>query len=223
MIKPESTLPPLPPQATMMISTNAPRSQQQLNDFSDGLNGGQNENNIFLSSSNYFRKDLLWKPLIRRFRRYLKKEVLSMDAYMRIFSKPMATWGQLLCEALVVPDNLADEPKIQATILLLMASHRIVRQKCIVPECRPLMQPYINDLWPKFFQVFNNSNQKYRLKFFSDPLVHFLWARFINEQPQVVQEYVQIASQNGSNESMCTLLRKLFLNDILKIQMLTNC
>ena len=74
-----------------------------------------------------------------------------MDAYMRIFSKPMATWGKLLCEALVVPDNLADEPKIQATILLLMASHRIVRQKCIVPECRPLMEPYINDLWPKFF------------------------------------------------------------------------
>ena len=201
----------------MMISTTPPQKQQHPNDFSSGLNGGMNDNNIFLSSSNYFRKDLLWKPLIRRFRRYLKKEALSMDAYMRIFSKPMATWGKLLCEALVVPDNLADEPKIQATILLLMASHRIVRQKCIVPECRPLMEPYINDLWPKFFQVFNNSNQKYRLKFFSDPLVHFLWTRFVSEQPQVVQEYVQIASQTGSNDSMCTLLRKLFLNDILKI------
>ena len=77
----------------MMITTNAARSQQQPNDFSSDLNGGQNDNNIFLSSSNYFRKDLLWKPLIRRFRRYLKKEALSMDAYMRIFSKPMATWG----------------------------------------------------------------------------------------------------------------------------------
>ena len=77
----------------MMITTNASRNQQQPNDFSSGLNSGQNDNNIFLSSSNYFRKDLLWKPLIRRFRRYLKKEALSMDAYMRIFSKPMATWG----------------------------------------------------------------------------------------------------------------------------------
>ena len=77
-----------------MITTMPPRNEpQHSHEYSSGLNGAQNDNNICLSSSNYFRKDLLWKPLIRRFRRYLKKEALSMDAYMRIFSKPMATWG----------------------------------------------------------------------------------------------------------------------------------
>ena len=45
---------------------------------------------ILSRTSSYFKKDLLWKPLVRHFRRYLKKEALPADTYTRIFSKPIA-------------------------------------------------------------------------------------------------------------------------------------
>ena len=45
---------------------------------------------ILSRSSSFFKKDLLWKPLVRRFRRYLKKEALPADSYTRIFAKPVA-------------------------------------------------------------------------------------------------------------------------------------
>ena len=45
---------------------------------------------ILFRSISYFKKDLLWKPLIRRFRRYLRKEALPADSYTRIYAKPMA-------------------------------------------------------------------------------------------------------------------------------------
>ena len=49
-------------------------------------------------SASYFKKDLLWKPLIRRFRRYVKKEALSADTYARIFSKPVTKWAAHFCK-----------------------------------------------------------------------------------------------------------------------------
>ena len=45
---------------------------------------------ILTRTSSYFKKDLLWKPLVRRFRRYLKKEALPAESYAWIFSKPIA-------------------------------------------------------------------------------------------------------------------------------------
>ena len=45
---------------------------------------------ILSRTSSYFKKDLLWKPLVRHFRRYLKKDALPADTYTRIFSRPIA-------------------------------------------------------------------------------------------------------------------------------------
>ena len=49
-----------------------------------------NGTDILTRTSSYFKKDLLWKPLIRHFRRYLKKDALPTDTYTQIFSKPIA-------------------------------------------------------------------------------------------------------------------------------------
>ena len=44
-----------------------------------------------------FKKDTIWKPLIRLFRRYLKKHALSMIEYERIHDRPLQEQGQLFC------------------------------------------------------------------------------------------------------------------------------
>ena len=53
------------------------------------------------------KKDAAWKPLIRLFRRFLKKEALDKATYSRIHLAPLAIRGKLFCEALGVPEQLA--------------------------------------------------------------------------------------------------------------------
>ena len=64
------------------------------------------------------------------------------------------------------------------------------------------MAPHIDDLWQRFFLVFNDSNQRYRLKFFSEPLINILWAKFITDKPHLVQEYIEMAGKNSSSNAM---------------------
>jgi hypothetical protein len=140
--------------------------------------------------------------MVRRFRRYLKKEALPAEVYQRIFSKPVIKWGPHFCKAFDVPEPLRSDPRVQSAILLLVASHRITRRKSLIFECKLLMAPYIDDIWPNFFLVFNDSNQRYRLKFFAEPLVHFLWAKFIQHKPHLVHEHIEMAGKNSSSSAV---------------------
>jgi len=56
-------------------------------------NGGMQRMNLVLG----FKKDTIWKPLIRLFRRYLKKNALSMIEYEQIHDRPLHEQGMLFC------------------------------------------------------------------------------------------------------------------------------
>ena len=183
----------------------------------------QMEPDLMEQSTSYFKKDLLWKPLIRRFRRYIKKEALPTETYAKIFSKPVTKWASHFCKAFQVPDELASDTRVQNAILLLVASHRITRRKTLIFECKLLMAQHIDDLWPRYFQVFNDSNQRYRLSFYTEPLVQFLWGKFIVEKPHIVAEYVEMAGRNSTSDAMAVHQRSLFMKDIQKIEKLTGC
>ena len=64
---------------------------------------------VYLShmSTNY-RRDLIWRPLIRLFRRWLKKEALSIEAYERVRESEISTQGKLFCRALEIPHELTE-------------------------------------------------------------------------------------------------------------------
>ena len=178
-----------PPQMTMEAPPSdrgKHLSQSSMPAISDAQMFNGMDPTQFMNSTTYFKKDLLWKPLVRRFRRYLKKEALPWETYQRIFSKPVIKWGPHFCKAFNVPEPLRSDPRTQNAILMLVASHRIIRRKHLIFECRLFMAPYIDDIWPNFFLVFNDSNQRYRLKFFAEPLVHFLWQKFIADKPLLV-------------------------------------
>ena len=85
------------------------------------------------------------------------------------------------------------------------------------------MQPYLANIWPRFFRVFNDSNQKYRLKFFADPIVHYLWSKFTADMPGIVAEYIELAGNSCANEALSSQVKRLFIKDIQKIQLLTSC
>ena len=55
------------------VLINSPEHSEQI------LGQQLKSSDILSRTSSYFKKDLLWKPLVRRFRRYLKKEALPAD------------------------------------------------------------------------------------------------------------------------------------------------
>ena len=75
-------------------------------------NHSEEDQNVKLTYlSNNHRKDLLWKPLIRMFRRFLKKDALTLDTYEGIRAECLTKQGLLFCRALEIPDELGIQPR----------------------------------------------------------------------------------------------------------------
>ena len=110
-------------------------------------------------STNY-RRDLVWRPLIRLFRRWLKKDALSIETYEGIREENFTRQGLLFCKALGLSDQLCNQPRCQMAILLMVSSHRIVRRKRLNPAISEMMQPYMADLWPVYYKIFNETSNK---------------------------------------------------------------
>ena len=58
------------------------------------------------------KKDAAWKPLIRNFRRYLKKDALSKADTQRVYNASLEQQGLLFCQAIGVPEHLTRQPKV---------------------------------------------------------------------------------------------------------------
>ena len=117
------------------------------------------------------KKDAAWKPLIRLFRRYLKNDALSKATCDRIQDAPIGKQGQLLCEALEVPRELARKPRTQLAVLMMVKSHRIICKKQLTPGVKRVMGRHATDIWDNYYEIFNENSLVQRRQFFSDPLV----------------------------------------------------
>ena len=124
------------------------------------------------------------------FRRYLKKDALTLDVYESIRAECLTKQGLLFCRALGIPEELSSNKRNQMAILLMVSSHRIVWRKSLIPICREMMQPYIYEIWPLFFKIFNETSHKYRVLFFSEPIVHVLWNSFRANKADEIREYL---------------------------------
>ena len=96
----------------------------------------------------------MWKPLLRLFRRYLKRDALHTKTYANIREMPIQDQGVLLAQALEVPIEIASSLRTQNIIQLLVNSHRVVYRKQLIPKCQALMSSHIGELWPLFFEIF---------------------------------------------------------------------
>ena len=105
-----------------------------------------------------FKRDVLWKPLLRIFRRYLKRDALEKHQYQQIREQPIRAQGKLLSEALKLPENAVGKVRNRLAVLLLVNSHRVVFRKRLIPECHELMQSYADELLPLFFHIFQDNN-----------------------------------------------------------------
>lgn len=140
-------------------------------------------------STNY-RRDLVWRPLIRLFRRWLKKDALSIETYEGIREECITRQGFLFCKALGLSDELCSQRRSQMAMLLMISSHRIIRRKRLNPTVMELMQPYCNELWPVYYKIFNETSNKQRVRFFNEVLVQVLWGKFLVANSDQILQYL---------------------------------
>ena len=77
--------------------------------------------------STNFRCDLIWRALIRMFRRWIKLESIGDDRKrLLIQTADYKHQGQLFCEALGLCESISKSERNQFAMLILSNSHRII-------------------------------------------------------------------------------------------------
>ena len=140
-------------------------------------------------STNY-RRDLVWRPLIRLFRRWLKKDALSIETYEGIREECITRQGYMFCKALGLSEEISTQPRCQMAILLMVSSHRIIRRKRLNPLVQEMMEPFANELWPVYYKIFNETSNKQRVRFFNETLVQVLWGKFLVANADQILQYL---------------------------------
>ena len=63
------------------------------------------------------------------------------------------------------------------------------------------MGRHASAIWLNYFEVFNENSFKQRKAFFSDPIIQFLWSRFIKNIATKFTEYLMQISGKDMDES----------------------
>ena len=167
---------------------------------------------------------MLWKPLLRLFRRYLKKDALTKQQYQDIRDRPLREQGQLFALAFDVPEALARNKRAQFALVILVNSHRVVFRKQLIPQCRKMMHNYMGELMPLFFEIFQDNNYGQRVTFFKEPIIHHLWNRFRSDYQAQYQAYLNKLDDENAFRSAgpCDEKRAKFIQEVQKMELLTG-
>ena len=168
--------------------------------------------------SSQYKCNLVWRPLIRMFRRYLKNGILPTKSYQLIRAKPLQAQGNLFLEALGLDKSQLPDLKLAESILVLIInSHRVTWRKTLTPEAKVLMGAYERKIWSPFFLIFNETTQRQRFAFFSEPTIRLLWERFVVDNKVEITAYAsQMRQQNEATFSD-------FVKDVSLIEEMTHC
>ena len=124
------------------------------------------------------KKDALWKPLLRRFRKFIQDAVGSQMMQGKMFDHSIEQRSQAYCRALQVPDQFKTSQKSQLAIFSLVESSTVISKRQIKPEFKARFAAHLEYIERNFVRIFVENSVMMRLRFFSDPLVQFLWTKF---------------------------------------------
>ena len=78
--------------------------------------------------------DALWKPIIRKFRQFIKIRVMHKLRYEVDEHKSIAELGLLFGNILEVPEDLIADERTQMALYVLVESSKITRERKLVKE-----------------------------------------------------------------------------------------
>lgn len=137
-----------------------------------------------------FKKDSLWKPLVRLFRRYMKNAALDKSTYRKISLRPLKEQGKLLVEKLALPTGLAKQRDTELAVLLLVNAHSLTYHQKLTAEGREVLGASAAKLRKRYFSFFVDHNMIDRVTFFRDPLIQCLWGKFRQGYAAKILDYM---------------------------------
>ena len=84
-------------------------------------------------------------------------------------------------------------------MLILTSSHRIMWCKKLIKGVAEMVEPYKEELWPLYFEIFTATKKKTRVAFFQEQLVKVLWKRFLTEKEAEIEKRVAQARDEYSD------------------------
>ena len=78
--------------------------------------------------------DALWKPLIRKFRQFIKVSAMNKLRYEVDETKSITELGLIFGEILEVPEEILVEERTQMALYVLIESSKITRERRLVKE-----------------------------------------------------------------------------------------
>ena len=124
-------------------------------------------------ASQKFKKDAMWKPLIRMFRRFLKKRALPKAVLKVVKETKLVDRATVISQALDLPEELLGQSHTKLACLIMLNSHRLVHDRKMKTQCRRLFPNFnqADEMWARYFSIFLDNNSLERVTFFSDPLI----------------------------------------------------
>ena len=74
------------------------------------------------------------------------------------------------------------------------------------------MRPYLEDIWPQFFEIFGDNCEQKRRIFFNEPLISHLWAMFRRRCEADISALLKKTCESDSAQGR--LKMKLFMKEI---------
>lgn len=160
------------------------------------------------------KKDAMWKPLLRNFRRFLKDRATKVggeDSSAELFNIPVNGGSPIMSkaygyfDALDLPAELRTERNVLA-LLLVVESQHVTKKRQLIPECAKIMQPFLPDIYLRFFHIFNENCKRSRVEFFRDPFVQTLWRFFVQSSSEFGEFFEQLKVQKDGGMRVKRLL-----------------
>ena len=152
--------------------------------------------------------DALWKPIIRKFRQFIKIKVMHKLRYQVDERKPICELGKLFGEILQVPQDLLSEERTQMALYVLIESSKITRDRKLVPEIMHKLGKHCQNIRQNYFNIYFENSSKKRLIFFSEPLIQHLWSLFRSNCGNVFREYIaEVTTHPQGKEKVIKLVK----------------
>jgi len=108
-----------------------------------------------------------WKPLLRMFRRFLKKDALPQSVYSELRKIEMVSVEAFILTKLKLPDEIMALEDTGPACLIMLNSHNLVSFKKLLPQYRHLFQTVrVDTLLKNYYTIFQDNNSLQRISFF---------------------------------------------------------
>lgn len=158
---------------------------------------GRPKKHIF---STHVKKDALWKPLFRKFRRFIKEYISQQVNLLDMEELSYEARAKIYCHILKVPPSLKCIPKTKHALVLIIESHRVTKRRKLIKFYEEIMGSDLTELKQKFLDFFFENSRQRRIEYFMDPLVRHLWKLFKEDASNQITDYLQeiIQSELGN-------------------------